>query len=106
MKIRVSVDEMEQIFNCLIQRIKDDGIDFVEVETDYYWLVSTAEWDDFTSPSAPLVVGSLLDDWLSLKKTLTTEQVTCLDLERFATILRAVSETIYTSNNKRIEDDK
>lgn len=106
MTIRVSVDQIEQIFKLLIQQIKDYGIDFVEVETDYYWLVSTKEWDDFTSTSTPLVVGSLLDDWLSLQKILTTEQVTCLDLERFASILRAVSETIYPSKNKSIEDDK
>jgi len=105
MKIRIGVDEMELIFDRLIQRIKNDNIEFVDVETDYYWIVTTDEWDNFTSPSPSAAVGSLVDDLLSLQNILKTAQVTYLDLERFASILRAVSETIAPSKEKIIEDN-
>ncbi|MDJ0658444.1 MAG: hypothetical protein QNJ42_03030 [Crocosphaera sp.] len=69
------------------------------VETDYYWLITSDEWEDFNSNSPPdPVVGSLIDDWESLQKILTQEHiVTYLDYERFASILRAISETIVPS---------
>ncbi|WP_157951128.1 hypothetical protein [Cyanothece sp. BG0011] len=59
------------------------------------------EWDNFNSDSPPdAAVGSLVDDWESLQKILTQEHiVTYVDYDRFASILRAISETIMPSKD-------
>ena len=105
MTLRINVDEIKQIFEYLIQRINNDNIEFVDVETDYYWLITSDEWDDFDS-SPEAVVGSLVDDWDSLQEVLESKRiVTYLDYERFASILRAISETIAPSKKKSVEDN-
>lgn len=107
MTIKVKMDEIESIFMLLIQRAKNDWIEVIDLETDYYWVITTDEWDDFKSdPSPKPVVGSLYDDWESLKKILSGEHiVTYLDYERFASILRAISETIAPSKRTSVENE-
>ena len=97
MTIRINVNELKQMFDFLVQRINDDNIEFIDVETDFYWLVTSDEWSNFNS-SPEAVVGSLVDDWNSLQEVLKSKGiVTYLDYERFASILRAMSETIAPS---------
>lgn len=93
--MRISVEEIEQVFHRLIERIKQDKIEFIDIETDYYWIVMSCDWNNFTSDYPEIAVGSLTDDWDSLQKLLRNECITTyLDYERFASILRAISETI------------
>ncbi|MGB3691921.1 MAG: hypothetical protein WBG70_12060 [Spirulinaceae cyanobacterium] len=97
MTICITVNEMQLIFESLIQKLKNDNIKSVEVETDYYWVIASDEWENFESPPEACV-GSLVDDWESLKKTLEAEHIaTYVDHERFASILRAISEKIAPS---------
>jgi NADPH-dependent 7-cyano-7-deazaguanine reductase QueF-like protein len=103
MTIRIPVDELKQMFELLLQRINDDKIEFVDVETDFYWLITSDEWTNFNS-SPEAAVGSLVDDWDSLQEVLESKSiVTYLDYERFASILRAMSETIAPSKKKSVE---
>ena len=105
MKLCITVDEIKRIFECLIQRINNDNIESVEVEIDYYWLITSDEWDNFDS-SPEIAVGSLVDDWNSLQEVLESKRiVTYLDYERLASILRAISETIAPSTKKSAEDN-
>ena len=105
MTIHITIEEIELIFARLIQRVKNDEIKFVDIEADYYWIVTTDEWGDFTSSSPQVAVGSLVDDWDSLQKILRTEQiVTYLDLERYASIMRAMSEAIAPSTKQSVTD--
>lgn len=95
--MRISVEEIEQVFHRLIEKIKEDKIQFLDIETDYYWIITSADWDNFASEPT-IAVGSLIDDWDSLQKVLRDECITTyLDYERFASILRAISETITPS---------
>ena len=97
---RIAVNEIKLIFELLIQRITNDKIDLLDVESDYYWIIPSEEWDNFAS-FPDMVVGSLVDDWNSLQEVLETERiVTYLDYERFASILRVMSETIAPSKKK------
>jgi hypothetical protein len=97
MNMHINVDKLEQIFQFLLQRINDDKIEFVDVKTDFYWLITSDEWSNFDS-SPEAVVGSLVDDWDSLQEVLESKRITTyLDYDRFASILRAVSEAIAPS---------
>ena len=105
MTIRITVDDLKQIFEFLLQRINNDKIEFVDVETDFYWLITSDEWSNFDS-SPEAVVGSLVDDWNSLQEILEDKRiVTYLDFERFASILREISETIAHSEKKSVEEN-
>lgn len=98
MTIKIQANEIELIFQKMIQKFKIDRIESLELDTDYYWIVTTDEWDDFDSTSSPsLAVGSLVDDWTSLLDDLKNDQITYLDLERLSSILRALSEKIAPS---------
>jgi signal transduction histidine kinase len=102
MTICITVNKLKQIFELLLQRINDDNIQFIEVETDFYWLITSDVWSNFDS-SPEAVVGSLIDDWNSLQEVLENKHiVTYLDYERFASILRAMSETIAPSKKLKI----
>lgn len=92
--IVIKVEELESICSLLIKKAKSDGIESVTIDTDNYWVVVTSEWNNFNSLPEP-GVGSLVDDWGALQKILRGQQiVTYLDFERFASILRAVTESI------------
>jgi hypothetical protein len=94
MAIRVSLSDMENIWMSLVERMRKDGIEDVDIDDDYYWLVSTDEWANFES-TPNCVVGSLHDDWAELQKVVRRQQIpTYLDLERFASVLRSLSEKI------------
>ena len=98
MEISITTDELRQIFECLIQRMGNDEIQSIDIGTDYYWLVSTSEWDDFSKTPEEISVGSLVDDWNSLKSILETKRiVSYVDYDRFASVLRAISEKISPS---------
>lgn len=105
MATRITANEIKHIFERLIQRISDDKIEFIDIETDYYWIITSDEWDNFSS-TPNMIVGSLVDDWISLQRILEIEHiVTYVDYERFASILRAISEAIAPST-KEISSDK
>ncbi|MGL5806480.1 MAG: hypothetical protein ACRC2R_26210 [Xenococcaceae cyanobacterium] len=99
MTICLKIEEIEFIFEHLIQKAKNDKIELVNIETDYYWIITSDDWDDFSSCLSPEpCIGSIVDDWNSLQEILKTKQiVTYLDYERLASILRALSETIAPS---------
>jgi hypothetical protein len=97
MTIHINIEELKQIFELLLERIKNDKIDFLDINADLYWIITSDEWNNFQSSPNP-VVGSLLDDWNSLQEILKTQHiVTYLDYERFASILRIISETVAPS---------
>ncbi|MEM9922158.1 MAG: hypothetical protein AAF915_00120 [Cyanobacteria bacterium P01_D01_bin.50] len=105
MTIRITVDDLKQIFEFLLQRINNDKIEFVDVETDFYWLITSDEWSNFDS-SPEAAIGSIVDDWNSLQEILEDKRiVSYLDFERFASILREISETIAPSKNKFVEEN-
>ena len=80
--MKIAIDEIKLIFESLIERLEKDKIETLEIETDYYWIVLSDEWDDLSSKSPSVAVGSLIDDWNSLQDVVTIERVTYLDLEQ------------------------
>ena len=95
MTIKISIEKLEQIFNLLMEKSKKiDMIQEIEIETDYYWIITTDEWENFNSDSSPVpCVGSIIDDWASLQTVLNNQEIiTVVDYDRFANILRAIAE--------------
>ena len=92
--MNVTVRELRIVFEKLMNKMEENGILSLEVNMDYYWIVSSDEWRNFET-EVGRDVGSLIDDWDSLQKVLSEEHIpTYVDFDRLASILRAVSEKI------------
>ena len=91
----VTVDNLRVLLEKLIDKMEEDGISSLEInDVDYYWIILSSEWTNFQSEVKP-AVGSLVDDWESLQKVLSGEEIsTYIDFERIAAILRIISETV------------
>lgn len=62
---------------------------------DYYWLVGSDKWDDFSSSPVAHQVGSLTDDWHYLQRLANADEaVSVTDPDRLAALLWAISEQI------------
>ena len=96
----VTVENLRLLFENLMKKMEKDGISSLEInDVDYYWIVLSSEWTNFKSEVKP-AVGSLVDDWQSLQKVISGEQIlTYVDFERIAAILRAISETVAPTKN-------
>lgn len=95
--MNIEVKSLEAICSLLLNKLKSDGYLNIEVDTDLYQVIWTDDWDNFNEEVKP-VVGSLKDDWDSLKLVLQDkERVTYLDFERLSSILRAISEQVSPS---------
>jgi hypothetical protein len=105
--VLINTDEIESVFNLLIKKLHLEGIKSIEIENkDYYWLIGSPEWTDMEKVAEP-EVGSLTDDWDSLKKTITGDRiVTYIDFDRLASILRAISEELNPVDGKKGSNHK
>lgn len=88
----IETEQLEKLFNLVIQKLRKDNLKHVDFDTQEYWLISTDEWNNFNESPAPLV-GSLTDDLLYLKRSIEeSEIITYSDFDRIASVLRAISE--------------
>ena len=94
MKNNIKVEELDSFFRLIINKLKEDDIQKVNIDTDNYWVITTDEWNDFDKPIEP-AVGSLLDDLGSLRKVVEGEQImTFVDFERLASVIRFIGEKL------------
>jgi len=93
--MKVQTAQLDIIFKKLISKLNELGIDSVELDQDYYLLISSTDWTKVGESNPEPVTGSLIDDWESLEKIATDEHpLMFVDFDRLASILRAVSEKI------------
>lgn len=93
--MKISIKELKLCFNQILDKLIEDNVDTVELETDYYRLIPTNKWDNFDYDGAPIEhVGSLHDDIESLKKMINDPEIPCtyVDFDRLASVLRAISQ--------------
>lgn len=89
---KISISELEALFQLLIQKLKFDNIEEIHFDMDEYWIVLADEWNNFEKEPS-LSVNSLNDDVVYLKKAIEEKQMSSYsDLDRLATILRYISE--------------
>jgi hypothetical protein len=96
--MKISVDELKIIHELIIKHMEISGFEQFELDGDYYWYVSADERENFEK-KPKLCVGSLQDDLNELKKIVGTQQVSIVDLDRFANVFIAIGEAISKSEN-------
>ena len=94
----ITVKMLENIFSRIISKLKFNGISDIELTDDFYKIISTYEWS--IVPDDIVSVGSLFDDFDSLNKAISQEEVflTYVDFDRTASLLRYISEKINPVN--------
>ena len=88
----ISLHELEQIFKRVIEKLKSENVDEIELEKDFYRYIPTDKWDSFEADIYES--GSLFDDSSSLKLLVNDEERLCtyVDFDRLASVLRAISQ--------------
>ena len=97
--MRINLNEIREIFNDLVDRTEELGFKEIDTDTDYYWHVSSDERKNFGIQEPILSVGSLIDDYVELKKTLIgTNSHTTIDFDRIANIIIEIGNSISNSD--------
>ena len=96
MKTIIDKAELISVLEILIKNLKERNDQEFLTDTDFYKLIGTDEWDDFQDESIDPDIGSINDDWESLKLLLfdNDRPFSSVDFDRVASILRVVSESI------------
>lgn len=89
---RVTTTELSQMFDRIIDKLNKEKIENIDIETDYYRIIPSDEWSNFTQDV--IEVGSLNDDIESLKRLIENSNRPCtyVDFDRLASLLRAISQ--------------
>ena len=65
---RIEIDELERVTKSLLSHIREQGIEYVDLDEDFYWNVPEADrYDSYNEPKE-LTLGQLSDDWNELAK--------------------------------------
>lgn len=89
--ISIKLNEIQEAFKSITSFLESLEMTDFKLDTDYYRFISTDEWERF-SEEPTNCVGSIKDDWVTLKKNMESGDITFIDIERFAQILRAIQE--------------
>lgn len=90
--MKIKVDTVKLALEVLIEKLKDDGIEEIELSHDYYWDVSDEEcYEIYTTPEQE-VIGQLNDDLLELEQIVSGErEANGTSAKRIAAILRYIA---------------
>lgn len=102
--MKASLDELRCLLDLIIEELKIEGVQAVQLTGDSYWHVASDERENFAKIPDQFCVGSLIDDWNELQKAMNRKFATRVDMERLANIMIAMVEEI--SKPKDNKDDQ
>ena len=93
--MKINVEDLRSVSNILLDHIKENGYEVIEIQEDYYWNIPKQEkYNNFEDPSN-LDIGQLSDDWNELQKLLSSQKdPLAYHLVWLAAILRVIGENI------------
>lgn len=96
----IKVKDIRKVFDKIISKLEYEGVDKVEIETDFYRFIPADEWGNYDKDI--IAVGSLDDDIESLLKIVNDDNRICtyVDFDRMASLLHAISEKLNPPYNE------
>jgi hypothetical protein len=92
MATSITVREIQVLFEMIITKLKTDKLDKLIFDLDEYWIILSHDWGNFSIDPKP-AVGSLNEDVKYLKQSLKEGEIySYSNLDRIASVLRAISE--------------
>jgi|GEM_PF-952067 len=93
--MEIQTKQLEIVFQKVISKLKDGGIDRIELNQDMYWFLSNKDSYEMNYVVEKPLIGSFKDDWEELKKVSEDKQITTyVDIERLSSILKAICEEL------------
>jgi hypothetical protein len=93
--MEIQTRQLEIVFQKIISKLKEDGIDRVQLNQDMYAFLSNRDSYEMKQVIEKPLIGSLVDDWTELKKVSEDKQITTyVDFERLSSILKAICEEL------------
>lgn len=88
----ITLTLLQQAFQRIVAKLQAEGVTTVSVPTDAYRFIPADSWSDFTRDE--ILVGSLRDDIDGLTRLVNDPDRFCtyVDVDRFASLLRAISQ--------------
>jgi len=90
----VNIEFLKKVFSRIVEKLEYENVTSVKIEDDLYNKIPTHKWSIYNNPEDVIVMGSLEDDIDSLRQLITDSERPCtyVDFDRFASVLRAISE--------------
>lgn len=101
--MKLHLDELRKICKIVLDHYEDLGYEYLPLDCDYYWDVSSSDrYESYTKPSE-LDIGQLSDDWSELTALLKNpDSVITYHSVWLGAILQAIGQNIpeRANNNK------
>lgn len=90
--ITITTKELTELFDLLIQKLEDENVLEIKIETDLYRFIPTEKWGTFAEDI--IEQGSLFDDISCLHRILQSKDIpfTYVDVDRLSFLLRMISQ--------------
>jgi len=102
--MQIYIKDIEVIFRRFLEKLQFEVGPSINVESDFYLNIPTAEWDKYTFQARE---ESLYDDVENLKKLATDANRPCtfVDFDRLASLLRYISESYNPSTGAKASNN-
>lgn len=91
---KIKTEELKTLFDLVIKKLEFEDVKEIEFEINFYRIITADKWSIYEKETG-IVIGSLEDDIMELKKrTLDKDRFfTYVDFDRISSVLRAISES-------------
>lgn len=91
----MTLEELRDITNLLLQHLHDRGVRSVQFREDYYWTIPREQRLDMSREPTTFVIGQLSDDLQELDRVRTRDRdILAQHLVWLASILQELGETV------------
>ncbi len=89
--MKVNIDELQEITNLLLAKLKSSKGNEIELKSDFYWDIPMNEaYSPYDEPKN-LSLGQLSDDLNEVRRVLNSDDAIPYDLKRLAELMKAIS---------------
>lgn len=91
--MKINVDLLEKALTRIIEKLKFENINEIELPHDLYQIIPTDQWQ-ISNNEAKILTGSLVEDLEEVNKLVQNPNSVCtyVDFDRIASILRIISQ--------------
>lgn len=89
--MKIKIDELQKITTILLSKLKERKGNEVEIESDFYWDISSTQlYKPYSDPS-DISLGQISDDIKEVRRLLNSEDESIpYDLKRIAEIIKVL----------------
>lgn len=97
--MKVNLLELGKMVQCIINRAIESGIEEIDIDVDYYWVVASSDLVNFQTENHKINVGSFIDDYENLEKLVkSNREPSVVDFDRIANVIKIVGEEVSYSS--------